>query len=140
MHVSNHIEFFICLDSASNRVSKRLDRSLGAVHGLGVSDYRVMHQLDVAPGKVLSRIELAESVGLTASGITRLLNPMEKIGLVEKRQNDRDARVSLVSLSEIGKQRLSEARESFLAVMETSLSKLSQQEKASLIELLEKIA
>ena len=99
-----------------------------------------MHQLELAPANVLSRVELAEKVSLTASGITRLLNPMEKIGLIEKLQNERDARVSLVRLTEAGKQRFKQAQESFIAVMDNSLNKLNPSEKNKLIELLGKVS
>lgn len=57
----------------------------------------------------MRRIDLAEKVWLTASGVTRLLLPMEKIGLVKKEKNDADARVSLVWITESGKSYLDEA-------------------------------
>lgn len=135
----NSLDVFSRMTSANNQINKKLDRTLGAVHGIGVSDFRVMQQLDAATGNTLSRIALAESVGLTASGITRLLNPMEKVGLVEKLKNERDARMSLVRLSKIGKQRYSEALLSFTQTMEASLNKLTQSEQKKLIELLEKM-
>lgn len=50
----------------------------------------------------MRRIDLADSVGLSPSAVTRLLAPMEKPGLVEKEANPRDARVSLVKLSTAG--------------------------------------
>lgn len=62
-----------------------------------------------APEQTLRRIDLAEKVGITASGITRLLLPMEKIGLVEKKVNPNDARVSLVSIASGGKKQLDDA-------------------------------
>ena len=81
----------------------------------------------------MRRSELAERVGLSPSGITRLINPLEKIGLVEKELNPRDARVSLVTLSASGKQIYEDAKTSFSdasrALFEslnaTQLSKLS---------------
>ena len=51
---------------------------------------------------MMKRVELAERVGLTASGVTRMLGPMEKIGLVVKKATLRDARVSLVELTPSG--------------------------------------
>lgn len=140
MSHENLLTLFIAISSVNNQVSKRLDRNLGAVHGIGVSDFRVMHQLDLAPGNILSRIELAENIGLTASGITRLLNPIEKIGLVEKLPNERDARVSLVKLNKVGKQRFDEALESFSEVMQSSLDKLTKSEQKKLAELLGKMS
>ena len=55
----------------------------------------VLHHLHYAQNQVMSRTELADAVNLTASGVTRLLIPMEKIHLVEKEKNNRDARVDI---------------------------------------------
>ena len=74
----------------------------------------------------MRRIELAESVGLTASGVTRLLLPMEKIRLIEKERNPRDARVSLVKLSATGQQILSEAQLTFEHVAEEMLGAITE--------------
>lgn len=57
----------------------------------------------------MRRIDLASSIGLTASGITRLVSPMEKIGLVQKERNERDARVSLVKITPAGETILGDA-------------------------------
>ena len=61
---------------------KKADQQL-SVHGISFSEFCILHRLFQAPQQRLSRIELANSVGLSASGITRLLQPMEKIHLVE---------------------------------------------------------
>lgn len=114
------------------KIQKRVGGAL-SVHGLGLSDYFVLNQLYIAPSQKMRRSELAERVGLSPSGITRLINPLEKIGLVEKELNPRDARVSLVTLSVSGKQIYEDAKTSFSgasrALFEplnaTQLSKLS---------------
>ncbi|MGJ1239453.1 MarR family winged helix-turn-helix transcriptional regulator [Sphingobacterium siyangense] len=73
-----------------------------SLHGISLTDFMILHILSKAPGNRLKRIDLAENTGLTASGITRIISPMEKIGLVEKDSNERDARVSYVKLSTVG--------------------------------------
>ncbi|AFT69015.1 MarR family transcriptional regulator [Alloalcanivorax dieselolei B5] len=93
-------------------IQKRVGRAL-SVHGIGVSEYLVLNQLFAAPMQTMRRSDLAEQVGLSPSGITRLINPMEKIGLVEKEESPRDARVSLVRLSAAGKQVYEDAKVSF---------------------------
>jgi DNA-binding MarR family transcriptional regulator len=57
----------------------------------------------------LRRVDLADRVGFTASGITRMLAPMEKIGLISRESNERDARVSYVVLAPGGKRLLEES-------------------------------
>ena len=95
-----------------SKVQKRVGSAL-SVHGFGLSEYLVLHQLFIAPGQKMRRVDLAEQVGLSPSGITRLLNPMAKIGLIEKEANPRDARVSLVTPSIAGKRVYQEAKISF---------------------------
>lgn len=88
---------------SSNALYRRLDLSLGTIHGIGFTEYMVLDALSEAPNGLLRRVDLAAAIGRTASGVTRLLAPMEKIGLIEKAQNNRDARVSMVKLTEAGK-------------------------------------
>ncbi len=119
-------------------IHKRIDRSLSAIHGLGLTEFTVLNQLSTAPNFTMSRIQLAESVGLSASGITRLLNPMEKIGLVEKERNARDARVSLVKLSTAGKKIHAEAGVSFDASSKTIFQSFAEKQLETFGSLLAK--
>jgi DNA-binding MarR family transcriptional regulator len=88
----------------STFISKKLDNNLGAIHGIGLTEYMVLFSLVNAPNKSLRRIDLAESVERTASGITRMLMPMEKIGLIKKERSTRDARASLVRITLVGEE------------------------------------
>lgn len=109
-----HLESDLVINiiNLQNKIQKKAGAALSA-HGLGLSEYLVLNQLYAAANHRMRRVDLAEEVGLSPSGVTRLLNPMEKIGLVEKSPVTRDARVSLVSLSEAGKQIAEEAKVSF---------------------------
>ena len=84
-----------------------------SVHGISFTEYQILHQLSQAAQQMLPRIELARSIGLSASGVTRLIAPMEKLGLVEKESNPRDARMSLVKLSNVGQKILGETSVTF---------------------------
>ncbi|MFT7131224.1 MAG: DNA-binding MarR family transcriptional regulator [Gammaproteobacteria bacterium] len=90
------------LNSLHTQILKKVDQQLG-VHGISFTEFLVMSHLQSAANETMRRIDLAESIGLSASGVTRLLMPMEKIGLVKKEVNPRDARVSLVKLTKGGK-------------------------------------
>lgn len=83
-------------------ISRRFDRL--NIHGIGFSDFMILYLLQQSADGKMRRIDLADQIGLTASGITRMLLPMEKIGLVTREANERDARVSYVVLSPAGKQ------------------------------------
>ena len=74
-----------------------------SMHGISLGDFMILYLLQQAPGEKMRRIDLAEKIGLTASGITRVLLPMEKIGLVSRASSQRDARVSYVVLTAAGR-------------------------------------
>lgn len=103
---ATELEFFLRLSKLGTVISRKFDGSLG---GLGWNEFIILHRLEESADKKLRRIDLAEKVGLTASGITRLLLPMEKIGLISKEANAEDARVSLVAIAPGGKRKLDEA-------------------------------
>lgn len=88
-------------------VSRRFDRL--NVHGIGFNDLIILYLLRQSTDGKMRRIDLADQIGLTASGITRMLLPMEKIGLVTREANERDARVSYVVLTSAGKQLFEDA-------------------------------
>lgn len=108
--ISPQLEFFINLGKAKTVIARRFDNRLG-FFGLGFSDFMILIALSQAPEEKMRRIDLAERVGLTASGVTRMLLPMEKIGLIKKEANERDARVSYVTLAPGGKRLLASALE-----------------------------
>jgi DNA-binding MarR family transcriptional regulator len=116
MATSGETELLIQLTNLQAKFQKTLTAGLSP-HGISVTEYLVLRQLVEAPGKKLRRIDLAQAVGLTPSGVTRLLNPMEKIGLVSKEAGARDARVSLVAIAPAGE---TIYRESSVAFAETS--------------------
>lgn len=102
------ITFCFALAKFQSELSRRLDARLG---GLGFNECIILHYLSQAENQKMRRIDLADKVGLTASGITRLLLPMEKIGLVKREANKLDARVSYVVLAPGGKNMITEAIE-----------------------------
>jgi DNA-binding MarR family transcriptional regulator len=118
-------------------LTRELSARLEAVHELTLSDFDVLVQLYYAEGRRMRRIDLARSVLLTASGITRLLDGLESCGLVAKERCDSDARVTYAVLTESGLKKLEEARESHLADIEELFgSRFSPQERHQLAELL----
>ena len=107
-YISNTLSFFISLSRIETGLSRRMDAKLG---GLGWSDFLILYTLSTADGRRMRRVDLADAIGLTASGITRLLLPMEKVGLVRREAHDGDARVSYVALAPGGETKLMEALE-----------------------------
>ena len=90
-------------------VTRRLNSRLLADHGLTLNDYEVLLHLARAEGRRLRRVDLAERIVLTPSGITRLLEGLERCGYVERAACASDARVTYAQLTEKGEAKLREA-------------------------------
>lgn len=130
--------FELCLRFA--RVDAAVRRRL-EVQGLSLNDLAVLHHLDAAPDRRLRRVELADLLGLTPSGIARLLAPLEKLGYVAREADARDARLALVALTDAGAERTREAsdvaEEKAAALFDRALD---DDERATLARLLARLA
>lgn len=96
------------LETAS-KLERRLDRSL-SIRGISFSEFRLLRAMAEAKPSGLARIDLATTVGLTASAVTRALKPLEKIGCVTTQRNKRDARQSLTLITQAGLELLQDAQ------------------------------
>ena len=119
------LEFCLRLTRAYATLTRRLDNALSSVHGLSFGDFMILYYLGRAPGKRLRRVDLAERLGLTASGVTRTLLPLEKLGLVARQPDPRDARVGYALLSDAGQQLLDYALVSVQAIAQEATQTLS---------------
>lgn len=112
---SAEIQAFIGFLRAHAAVTRQLDRELVHEHGLTINDFEVLVNLSRAPDRALRRVDLAERVLLTPSGITRLLDGLERAGLVDRASCDHDARVVYAKLTDPGLERLRAASKSHRA-------------------------
>jgi DNA-binding MarR family transcriptional regulator len=101
--------FALAFAAAWDRIQKRLDSSLGAIRGVSLAEYRLLRALADAPNAWASRVDLAHAVGLTPSGVTRALRPLEKLGLISTAKSKRDARLALASLTPAGQELVDDA-------------------------------
>jgi DNA-binding MarR family transcriptional regulator len=108
----------------------RADGELGAVHGLGLSDFAALHHLADAPGHRLRRVDLARKLALTPSGVTRLLAPLERRGLVGREQDGADARATYAVLTRSGRALAKDAAVTANALAETILGSLPKTDRA----------
>jgi DNA-binding MarR family transcriptional regulator len=95
-------------------------------HGLSVNGYEALQALSRKPGGFMRRIDLARSLGLTPSGVTRLLEGLEAAGFVERAACPSDLRVTYARLTPAGARVLAGAardhEEAIAALLEGSLS------------------
>lgn len=138
---SNAVRAFVSLVRAHAAATRRLSAQLMADHGLTINDYEVMLRLARAPEQRLRRVDLAEQVLLTPSGITRLLDGLEAAGLVGRSACLSDRRVVYAVLTEEGRAKLREATTSHVAQIEALFGEVfGERELASVGDLLERLA
>lgn len=134
MPASQAMKTLVGFTNFQSRLGKLQDQWV-AVHGISFREFLIMHHLQESPSKNLKRIDLAERVGLSASGVTRLLNPMEKIGLIAKEESARDARVSLVTLTPAGETLFTDAEKSFNERAKGFFAAMEESQRSALREL-----
>lgn len=112
------VRAFAALLRAHASATRQLNAQLQAEHGLTISDFEVLLRLSRAPDRRMRRVDLAEQVLLTASGITRLLDGLEGAGLVERAACSADRRVVYAVLTDAGAAKVREAAVSHFAQVE----------------------
>lgn len=98
---------------AGDAIKARLAGEFSSIHGLSVNEVFLLMQLENAALHRLSRVELARRLHTSASTVTRMAAPMEKLGLVTRQSDARDARLAFVVLTDAGLEKVKEARVTF---------------------------
>ena len=134
------IQAWVALLRAHATSIRRFNAELVSEHGLTLNDYEVLLHLSRAEGGRLRRVDLAERVLLTPSGITRLLEGLERCGYVERASCDSDARVTYAQLTGEGEAKLRGAAETHVAgIREFFRDRFSKDEVQALGGLLERL-
>jgi len=134
------IQAWVALLRAHATSTRRFNAELVAEHGLTLNDYEVLLHLSHAEGGRLRRVDLAERVLLTPSGITRLLEGLERCGYVERASCASDARVTYAQLTEAGTAKLRAAAKTHVSGIQGFFSeRFSMDELQALGELLERL-
>jgi DNA-binding MarR family transcriptional regulator len=117
-------------------LTRELNGRLLADHGLTLNDYEVLLHLSRAPDRRLRRVDLVERLLLTPSGITRLLDGLERGGFVAKATCDFDARVTYAVLTDAGYGKLRDASKTHLRDIDAAFARFDADELAVLSSLL----
>ncbi|MCL2769390.1 MAG: MarR family transcriptional regulator [Solirubrobacterales bacterium] len=122
-------------------LARLVDCELEQEHGLPMTSYEVLHFLEEAQQGRMRMCDLADQVQLSRSGLTRLVDRLEREGLISRCSCDHDARGAYACLTGAGRTRLGAARGTHLAVVrEHFLSRFSRSELSTLAQLWERIA
>ena len=121
-------------------LTKQLDAELLAGHGLSLSAYEVLLHLAESPGGCARMSDIAASVLLSRSGLTRLVDRLERSGYVRREGVEGDARGSNAVITAAGRRAFTAARKTHLAgVRERFLESLSGPDRRTLARLWERI-
>jgi DNA-binding MarR family transcriptional regulator len=121
-------------------MTRVLDAELTHRHGLPLTSYEVLLFLADSPDGRMRMSELADSVLLSRSGLTRLVDRLERDGLLKREQCEEDARGYFAAITDRGRALFNEARRTHLAgVRERFLSRFSRDDLRTLGELWEKV-
>jgi DNA-binding MarR family transcriptional regulator len=94
------LEGWVSFLRAHAAITRELSAQLQREHGLTLNDYEVLLHLSHAEDGRMRRVDLAQQILLTASGITRLLEGLERAGYVAKETCASDARVSYAKVTD----------------------------------------
>jgi DNA-binding MarR family transcriptional regulator len=138
--IETQLDSWVFFLRAHAAITRELSADLQREHGLTLNDYEVLLHLSHAEDGRLRRVDLAERVILTASGITRLLEGLERGGLVKKENCASDARVTYAKITPAGTAKLREASKTHLrGIDELFVGRYSESELTTLADLLSRL-
>lgn len=114
---------------AHSATTRAFNAELLNEHGLTINDFEALLRLSRAEEGRMRRVDLAENLLLTASGVTRLLDGLESHGLVERAACSSDRRVVYAVITEEGRKRLQAASESHVASVTALFEELFGEEE-----------
>ena len=137
---SVEIQAFTRLVRASFAATRELSAQLQADHGLTINGYEALLRLALTPDSRMRRVDLANSLSLTAGGVTRLHDGLEREGFVGREACESDRRVTYAVLTKPGRDKLRQAdRTHTRQIGELMSAHLDKAELAQLSELLARL-
>ena len=137
---STGVGAFVSLLRAHAGITRDLNTQLTVEHGLTLSDFEVLLRLSRSRDRRMRRVDLADQVLLSASGVTRLLDGLERQGLVERAACSTDRRVVYAVLTDTGLDRLRTAAQSHFGQVDAVFgARFDDEELAALTGLLDRL-
>ena len=134
------MESFIRLVRGHAAVTRAMNARLVADHGLSINQYEALLHLARADDRRMRRVDLADRLVLTASGVTRMLDGLEQAGYVDRDACASDRRVTYAVLTESGLEKLRTASETHVSDIRSFFeSRFSAAELDQLVGLLERL-
>ena len=121
---ADRIEAWASMAHAHAALTEALEGHLQEDGGLSLAWYEVLARLSTAPERSLRMHDLARSLFLSRSGLTRLVDRMEAAGLVRRRSCPADRRGTFAEMTEEGRRTLEGAAPVFVAALEEHFGRL----------------
>jgi len=109
MQISDEQNLMLTIAVSWEGLLAQIESGLGHIKGISFAEYRLLRAIALSPEKRASRVDLADRVHLSPSGVTRALQPLEKLGFVETQRGKRDARLALAALTAHGEELVRDA-------------------------------
>jgi len=136
-----HAEAWIGFLETHRQLVRALDSELETRHGLGMSGVELLGRLAAADDRRLRLSTLATDTGLSLSRISRIVDALERRGLVERRPCPSDARAINAHLTDAGLALARDAQSThFAGVQRRFFDQLSDAEVALLAGLFARFA
>lgn len=134
-----HLEAFVAFLAAHAYLVRNINRQLLASGLISMEVYDILITLECTPGQRVRMSELAELCLLSPSGITRLVDRLERLGYVRRELNSQDRRSTYAVLTELGQKTRAETWPRHREILaEYWESKLTEAEARALTELMRK--
>jgi DNA-binding MarR family transcriptional regulator len=122
------------------RLSRKNRAMVGeALRPLGLFPGQELLLLQLSNGDCRSQADLVDALGLDHSTVTKMLQRLERTGVVERRQSEEDRRVVLVSLTETGRAARRAVEELWQALEDSTVRTLTERQRTQLLDLLRKV-
>lgn len=136
-----HLDAWRALLHAHAAAIAAIEERLAAAGSVPLTSYDVLLELSAAPGRKLRMADLAERVVLSRSGLTRLVDRLEREGYLRREASTEDRRGTLAALTDAGRQALREAWPTYAAGIRAAFAEfISDEEAAVLTEVLTRVA
>jgi DNA-binding MarR family transcriptional regulator len=130
---------WIALVRTHARLWGQVEARMRQDHGLTMPRYDVLAQLDMAGGR-LGLSDLATTIVLSPSGLSKLLDRMEDSGLIRREPDPRDARSTFASITPRGRSLVKKARASHHAFLQRAFGDaLDERDVADLTRIMRRI-
>ncbi len=129
LHKRAYIAFFV----TQLKLRRLLDKKLIDSGRVGLEVYGVLLGLEEAPNHRLRMVEIADTIGMSPSGLTRLADRLETLGLIKRTSCPSDRRSIHVEITELGLEERALAWPVMVEVIQTEFADLMSEEEAKII-------